>query len=553
MLKMVNYLHILVAASVLCSCGATSSQFVNWQNHVTVRTCVDDPNAPAKDAMDLCTGYRRAQDVVGAVTDVHYAVIQIERVFFRDLPEWTRDAEVCVDVSIRGLLPGGKEYRQVLDIVHVNKEAYLQLQNLSVNFPVRYANRVVSIQFSIRELDDVAAAKKWFDAGKKLLASVKSSPISGGFLGAVLLSEITQDVAAIVIGELAKDDHVFSLKQVDFLPVANTTGTQEQLMFTEGRYVVVAVPPADIYDYMHKIFGAYPEQLDREWLLSNASYKGGYLMLKELAANYLYTPYVAFNFAVLKRYADRSPVVESLKSASRAIEMKQVVQAEGFLARASASFCADAGFSFKRELKKQAPKMAEKRGLLEMEPGKLLEAAEKMMALLKKSKLEALEEILKVKIPGTEGTKSVAASAPRSAVLEQPEEGVYTQLEYSYFIDLLNALTMDVALAKSAQRTAQDAIPVLEAYIQVKTNNTDLPLFNSECEIINRNIKRLWRTVKSSYNIPAHVKVQAGKELSDALPGDAQAKKNLYNTLLRLQSEVDYVKENCLGSKSKAY
>ncbi len=324
-------------------------------------------------------------------------------------------------------------------------------------------------------------------------------------------------------------------------------------MFTEGRYVVVAVPPADIYDYMHKVFGEYPQQLDREWLLANAAYKGGYLTLKELAANYLYTPYVAFNFAVLKRYADRSPVVESLKSASRAIEMKKIDQAEGYLAQASAAFFADAGFSFKRELKKQSPQLTEKRGLLEMEPTKLLEAAEKMLALLKKSKMEALGEILKGKIPGTTGTKSLAASAPRTAVLSQPEEGVYTQLEYSYFIDLLNALTLDVALAKGTQRSAQDVIPTLEAYIQVKTNNTELPLFNSECEIINRNIKRLWRTVKATYNIPAHVPVQAGKELSDMLPGDAQAKTNLYNTLLRLQSEVDYVKGNCLGSKSKAY
>lgn len=552
MLKVVKYLHILIAACVFWSCGATSSQFVNWQNHVTVRTCVDDPNAPAQDTMDLCTGYRRAQEVVGAITDVHYAVIQIERVFFRDLPEWTRDTEVCVDVSIRGLLPGGKEYRQVLDIVHVNKEAYLQLQNLSVNFPIRYANRVVSIQFSIRELDDVAAAKKWFDAGKKLLASVKSSPISGGFLGAVLLSEITQDVAAIVIEELAKDDHVFSLKQVDFLPVANTTGTQEQLMFTEGRYVVVAVPPADIYDYMHKVFGTYPEQLDREWLLSSAAYKGGYLVLKELAANYLYTPYVAFNFAVLKRYADRSPVVESLKRASRSIELKQIDQAEGFLAQASAAFDADAGFSFKRELKKQEPEMAERRGLLEMEPGKLLGAAEEMLELRKKSKMEVLGKILGGNIPGT-GAKALTASAPRSAALDEPEEGVYTQLEYSYFIDLLNALTMDVQLARSAERTPDLAIPVLEAYIQVKTNNPDLPFFNSECEIINRNITRLWRSVKSTYSIPAHVKVQAGKELSDMLPGEDKAKTNLYKSLLRLQSEVDYVKENCLGSKSKAY
>jgi hypothetical protein len=304
---------------------------------------------------------------------------------------------------------------------------------------------------------------------------------------------------------------------------------------------------------MHKLFGAYPQQLDREWLLGNSAYKGGYLIQKELAANYLYTPYVAFNFAILKRYADHNPVLENLKRASRALEMNQLAQAEGFLAMASSNFLSDAGFSFKQEMKKMNLGTSQKIGLLGMKPQELLTAAEKLVGVFKEAKLASLQELLKEIPAGTIGGKSMVASASRTAVIDQPEEGIYTQLEYSFFIDLLKALTMDVQLAKSTERSTSSVIPVLEAYIQVKTNNTELPLFNSECEVIKRNVKRLWRTVKSSYNVPAHVKIQAGKELSDMLPGEGAAKTALYKSLLRLQSEVDFVQEKCLDSKSKAY
>jgi hypothetical protein len=138
----------------------------------------------------------------------------------------------------------------------------------------------------------------------------------------------------------------------------------------------------------------------------------------------------------------------------------------------------------------------------------------------------------------------------------EEEEGVYTQLEYSFFIDFLKALTAELQLAKASAKAAVGpdvVIPVLEMYVAVKLNNQELPLFNSECEILKRSVNRLWGQVKAGYNIPMTVKVQAGQELSDLLSGQGDGKTAVYNTLLRVQSEVDFVVEKCLDQKSEAY
>ena len=554
--------YLLLALIATTACGPTSLPAINWQNHTTVRTCIVDPGAPAPKAMPLCTGYSRADEAVGAVTDVHYVTIQLERVYFRDLPEWTRDAEVSVDVAIKGLLPGGKEYRQVLDVVHVKKEAYLQLQNVSLNFPLKFENRTVSLRFSIRELDDVAAAKKWFKRGKDILAKVQTSPLSGGYLGALLVSEVVEDIADVIIDELASDDHVFSLKQVDFLPVANTSGTQEQLLFTEGRYIVVAVPPTDAYEMLASAFGTYPDPIDVAWLERNAAYRGGYLVYKDGLKNYVYTPYIAFNFAVLKRYADKNPVVVYFKKASRFMDMNQLKEAEAALALAGANFMSETGLSFTKKLEASSQRTLTgkgKRGLLEFGPDELLQSIEPVVDEMKKKPLIAMAKIMRDKslsLNVDTGDKVGTAPAPAPDIPDvslSAEDGIYTEKEYTFFMSFLEALTTRLTLMKSgAKPTPVQLVPVLDAHLAAKLNSQDIPLMNSECEVINRSVGKLWKELKAAYGIPGHVKVQAGDELAQYL-NDLPDKKDVFKTLLRLQSEVDFVDKNCVGEKSKAY
>lgn len=552
---------------LLLSCGHTMTG-INWQNHVTMRTCVADPEAK-ESHMSLCSGYVRPQDAIGAVTDVHYVTIQLERVFFRDLPTWTHDSDVCIDVTIKGLLTGGKEYHQVLDIVHVKKEAYLQLQNVSINFPVRYENRVVSLQFSVRAVNDPATVKKLFNLGQQILNVVKSSPISGGFLGANLISEITEDIFGAISQFFTSDGHVFALKQVDFLPVANTTGTQEQLLFTEGRYLVVAVPPADAYDVLKKIFGEYPEQIDSTYLQRNATYRGGYLILKEKEANYMFSPYIVFNVAVLKRYADKSVVVEAFKSASRAMDVGNLDAAQQALAVASANFMADAGFSFKRELVKRG-EISEGKGrygLLDIGPNQILQKVEPIVEEAKKRSMVKLASPLLLGV----GLISQGVGLPREThsdqnrkeqgqqnqnetVFEEPSSGIYTELEYSLFMDFLKALNARLAMLKAGGPPNPEVlIKVLEMHLAIKLKNQEIPLFNSECEVLKRSISELWGEIRSAYNIPTTLKIQAGTELSDALKSVKPDPEKVYQTLLRLQKDTDFVLEHCLDVKSKAY
>ena len=111
-----------------------------------------------------------------------------------------------------------------------------------------------------------------------------------------------------------------------------------------------------------------------------------------------------------------------------------------------------------------------------------------------------------------------------------------------------------LALATACPSRPQGPRATLEAYLAVKQNNPDIPLFNSECEVLSRGIKKLWGALKKHYNIPASSKIQAGVELSDALKGlKGDEKDHAYNTLIRLQTEVDDVVTNCLQTKSKAY
>ena len=538
---------------------------VQWDNHATVRTCVNPATVSGgAQLMELCTGYSRPEDAVDAVTDVHYVTVQIERIFFRDLPEWSYDSEVSIDVAIRGLLPGGKEYREVLDIVHVKKEAFLQIQNVGVNFPIRFENRVVSLEFSIRELDNGEEARRLFDRGKSMLRAVKSSPLSGGFLGAVLVSEIAEDVATVILDQFTKPDHVFSLKQVDFLPVTSAGTLQEQLLFTSGRYVAVAIPPADSYDPLRDAIGTYPERLDRQWLLDNTSYKGGMLMLKGGERDYMYSPYVAFNIVTLKRYADRSPVVAHLLAAERAIERSKLDEARDHLALADANFAADVGFSFRSELGKRGVELTGKgkRGFLEMDPRTILQSIQPVIDDFKKKPLAALAGLL-----GLGGKKAEASDEPPKpkglSVTGDAGGGIYTQLEYSLFIDFLQAVGKHLELARiSGEPTLGQLLEVMEAYLLVKQNRAaqatsgrDLPMSNAECEVLLRGAGQVWRKAKARLGYSAHEAIEEGartcervREVAGAAEGAA-----LCRTVIRMQKDLTWVTENCTAGKSRAY
>ena len=420
-------------------------------------------------------------------------------------------------------------------------------------------------------MDDAAGAKEWFDKGKKLLSTVKASPLGSGFFGAVLVSEITEDIASVILDEMASDDHIFSLKQVDFLPVANTTGKQQQLLFCEGRYVVVAVPPESVYPMLKGKVEGYPDQIDIEWLEKNAGYRGGYLVEQVAKMNpdtgkeelslrdYVYTPYVSFNFALMKRYADLSPVVEEFKKASRALDAGNLEGAKAALGAAVAGFMFDTGMTFKEAVKAEKPEAFEKgkKGMLEIEGPELLKIAKTVGdGILEKFGKKAK----KVPFGLLLGVLDEAGDKTGEKAKETFDEelvaggGIYTELEYSLFISLMKAIAArGRMLEQHPKPTPADVEPVLEKHLLVRQDNTNLPFFNSECEAVSRAVRSLWRRIKKTYCIPAKMRIEAGKEVAEMLCPGEEDKAQVFKTLLRLQKDVDWLNENCIEKKSKAH
>jgi hypothetical protein len=231
---------------------------------------------------------------------------------------------------------------------------------------------------------------------------------------------------------------------------------------------------------------------------------------------------------------------------------------------------ADTGFSFKRELARKGAIVEGKgtRGLLDIPPSEILRKVEPVIEEAKQRPLRMLGQYLLlgqapldlnslVTAPAS-GSQSAPATPPASAqsalTTAEPSGGVYTETEYSLFMDFLKALGGRLALLKAGGKPTVDAlVKVLELHLAVKQKNPELPLFNSECEVLKRSINDLWRDVKAAFDLPGSMKVQAGTELSDALKAVKGDPAKTYATLIRLQKDVDDVTQRCLDVKSKAY
>ncbi len=562
------WVGLVLAVAFGTGCGATSLKALNWENHTTVRTCVTNPGEQL--VADICDGYQLPNKVKNRITDVDYAVMQIEHIYFRDLPEWAWDSEVSIDVTVKGLLPGGKEFRQVLDIVHVKKEANLQLQNVGIFFPVRYENRIVSLQFSIRELDkqEVEKAKKILKKGKSILSKIRSNPLGGTFLGALLASEVVAEVADVVIDLFASDDHIFSLKQVDFLPAMKSGATEPQLLFTQGRYIVVGIPPVNAYDYLRSIFGKFsvdfPDKLNRAWLIENGAYKGGMLVHKGTEQDYTFTPYISFNITILPRYAEASTIVESVKEAFRCLALDDpagIQCAKLKTATALANFKTDAQFSFRRALVENKVIPDKPGALLNMDPAKLLGKAEELVTKKHQDKIQKFMGQFfgaQLDIPGLKkspGKTDIKAADPEradaripnaAAIIEGSKAGIYTEYEYSYFIAVLNALKRLVDQESTDKPDLKQRVETLDTLIAVKLRNKKVYLFAAECEVMGQSVENQLLDIKRAIGFPASKDFEGGTILAKACQkGYPDDPTWCYDNLLRVQEDATWLTKNC--------
>lgn len=509
----------------LAACGGAQKGFaVDWNDHRTVRTCAAQATAGYSGPGDpICTGYARKDDVVGAVTDVHYVTVQIERVYFRNLPEWTQNAELAVSINIKGLLPDNQEYREILEIVNVKKHSFLQIQNKSLNFPVRYRNRTVSIGFSIVELDNSEEARRWFNKGKEVLGAVRGTAWLAGAFGTGLFYEVAREVADRVFEYANADDHVFSMKQVDFLPALSVTGLQEQLLLTEGRYIVVAVPPASAYESLRAVMGEFPTRLDGGYLQSNAYYEGGYLKLKESAAEYTFTPYIALNVVMGKRYFDENPIVESLKEANRLMQFGKLDEAQAMLDTAEAQFTIPTTVSPKALMQEAGiVPTAPKKGLLDINSKDLVSGAvsivrgqdPKRVLHSKLGTMGLIGEFASRLLGGKPAAPAAPAPTPQLGVSGVKVERLYTDLEYTFFADWLMAMRAKLVLLREKDPGRDKITGVIRLFRRAISNSKELPRSPAECQVYRTSLTALWARLVESYGITEDDEISDGNRMA---------------------------------------
>ncbi len=583
--------HTIIIGTILLStyvaaCGGSAKNLaVDWNDHRTIRTCAGQGTGYTGPGDPICTGYMRKSDVVGAVTDVHYLTVQIERVYFRNLPEWTNDAEVAVEVWIKGLLPDNQVYREILDIVNVKKHSFLQIQNKSLNFPVRYRNRTISIGFTITELDDSKEARKWFERGKKATEALRASSWLAGAFGTGLYYEIASEVADRVFEYANSNDHVFTLKQVDFLPALSVTGLQEQLLLTEGRYIVVAVPPTNAYEALRESAENFPEKVDTGFLMRETYYEGGYLKYKATGSEYTFTPYVVLNFVVGKRYFDENPIMEDIKEANRLIQFGKPADAAAMLDAAEAKYTMPATISPKAVLQEAGvvPKGKDK-GLLDVKPKDLIAGAiqvvrgqdPKKVLITKLRGMGLIGETVSRLMGGKPAPKAAPKPAPAASgpsAIGIKVERMYTDLEYTYFSDLLKAMRARLALIQDAQAAGSGAkggeaaavdperiVKVLRLFRKAIDHTKDLPRSPAECQIFKLSMEDLYEKLLESYGLSPDDEITDGNRMDlvarlqkkGKVP-EGETADSVYDLLLKQRRFMDDTVKACLPAGLKAY
>ncbi|MBM4320497.1 MAG: hypothetical protein FJ125_11180 [Deltaproteobacteria bacterium] len=473
-------------------------------------------------------------------------------------------------MRIKGLLPNDEEYREILEIVKVKKHSFLQIQNKSLNFPVRYRNRTISIGFAITELDNSAEARKWFDKGKEVMGALRATSWLAGSFGTGLFYELASEVADRVFQYANANDHVFSMKQVDFLPALSVTGLQEQLLLTEGRYIVVAVPPATAYESLRALMDSFPERIDGGFLKERTFYEGGYLKLNQSGSEYTFTPYIVLNVVMGKRYFDENPIIEDVKEANRLMQFGKLEEADAMLRAAEAKFTMPTAVS-PREVLREAGVVPEdrKKGLLDLSSSDLIQGAVSVVRgqdpkRVLQSKLKDLGALGGLgSMLGLKPDKPAApapAAMPTASALGVKVERLYTDLEYTFFADLLSAMNAKGVLLAKSSSDRNEIVKVLRLFRRSIDNSRDLPRSPAECQVYKTSMTDLRDKLTESYGLSPDDEVSDGnklsllekltkktKQLGEETPEEA------FDNLLKQQEFVARTLKDCLPAGLKAY
>jgi hypothetical protein len=280
--------------------GAGCFGEINWQNHLSFRSYGRGLHLTHVDPEEA---------VVGKVSrNMHYVSISLDSVFFRDLPGlYQRD--VVFGFEIRGA--GPKPIKTVLEVTEsAGEHSFLSLDNAVVLQPFLYTgqNIEITLWFKSTAKDNVANIKGRISGAGDTLK--KLNPLYGEAVN------IASSIFEGVIGAFVKKEQTWKYS-FTLYPVDSTYRDKPEILFTAGRHILIAMPPANAPK-------AY-RFLKPSNLIKYLGMRGNRLVWKHNDEEFIELPYIILNITRYKRYPNTETELRKMVDAvERAYEQQNL-------------------------------------------------------------------------------------------------------------------------------------------------------------------------------------------------------------------------------------
>ena len=295
----------LVAVGALMSAGCFGE--ISWSNHLSFRSYGKGLHLSHIDP---------EESIVGRISrKMHYVMISLDSVFFRDLPGlFQRD--VVFAFEIQGA--GPKIIKTVLEVTEAAGEhAFLSIDNAAVLQPFLYEGKNISItlHFKSTSKDQVGNIKGRLSGAGDVLK--KLNPLAGPAIN--MANSIFEGVVGAFVSQVQSWKYSFTL-----YPTDSTYRDKPEMLFTSGRHILLSMPPANA-----------PKQyrfLKPALLIKYLGMRGNRLIWRYNEEEFTELPYIILNITRFKRYpTEDTPLRKTVNEVVKAYEQGNLEMARNNL------------------------------------------------------------------------------------------------------------------------------------------------------------------------------------------------------------------------------
>jgi hypothetical protein len=269
------------ALALLCLIAAApaAAEDIDWHEHVSLRPDAKDGTLGPIDPAELVTGK--------VSRDLDYVSLAIEAAFFRSMPGFSEKDEVVLGLEVEGVLEGSRSLRTVSDVQACRGDGCaLHFRDVPIARAFRFPGKEVSIALHLRAATGAEAknARGRLSGVSDLLRSLEPRVTTAVDTAAQIFEQV---IGAVSGGRIWK--YRFTL-----LPADTVLGAAPDRLFTAGRHVLVALPPAEAPERLRRITPAA--------LIGKVKLEANRLVWKENEAEYQETPYLVLSVRRHRRY-----------------------------------------------------------------------------------------------------------------------------------------------------------------------------------------------------------------------------------------------------------